>query len=77
MIGISKNNREKLFENGFLNKGIEKPGVQFNPNQLSNIKQLHPDLKLPLMMTNISKTGRTGRGGGGEREGMGVDPHYS
>ena len=76
MIGISKNNREKLFENGFLNKGIEKPGVQFNPNQLSNIKQLHPDLKLPLMMTNISKTGRTGRGGGGGGgggEGLGVE----
>ena len=42
-------------------------------NQLSNIKQLQPDLKLPLMMTNISKTGRTGRGeeGGGGGGGRG------
>ena len=53
-----------------MNKGIEKPGVQFNPNQLSNIKQLRPDLSLPLMINNIFKTDRGGerRGEEGERE---------
>ena len=49
----------------FEQRNRETWSTLFNPNQLSNIKQLHPDLKLPLMMTNISKTGRTGRGGGG------------
>lgn len=55
----------------FEQRNRETWSTLFNPNQLSNIKQLHPDLKLPLMMTNISKTGQGGGRGKG-REGMGV-----